>query len=314
MYGGSVNVRLEGDTLRTTDGTTLHVVESGERSAGTTVVLLHGWTLDHTSWARVATALPETCAEPVRVVRYDHRGHGSSDPAPSGTATIGQVADDLAELLADRVPTGPVVLAGHSMGGMTVMALAERHPELFAERVAGVAFVATSSGGLSRPTFGLPGPLAGAVRFGEATVNRRLARLTRGTLSGRPSLLAPGLRWLLFGQDAGWADVADTAAQVARCHPASMAGFRVSLGEHERREALAAARDLPSVVLAGGADRLCPLPHARKIAAELPGAEFAIYPGAGHMLPLERCTEVTEWIARLVRAVAAGSSSSKEAG
>jgi pimeloyl-ACP methyl ester carboxylesterase len=279
----------------TSDGTALHVNDSGAGGA-VTLVLSHGWTLDHTSWDRVVTAL----GGGIRIVRYDHRGHGGSGPAPQGSATIGQAADDLAELIADRIPTGPIVLAGHSMGGMTAMALAERHPALFAERIAAVGLVATSSGGLADATLGLPKWLAPRVAAAERRINRRLATLDRPTLMSRPKAARPGLRWLLFGTRPRKADVLATAVQIGRCHPASMAGFRSSLNEHERRDALAALSALPVVIMAGGADRLTPLPHARAIADALPGARLAIYPGAGHMLPYERDTDVAAHITALV--------------
>jgi pimeloyl-ACP methyl ester carboxylesterase len=287
----------------TSDGTALHVRDTGpvEGSDPVTLVFAHGWTLDHTSWDRVVDALPPA----VRVVRYDHRGHGGSAPAPSGTATIAQVADDLAELITSRVPVGRVVLVGHSMGGMAAMALAERHPELFAERIAAVALVATSSGGLSELTLGLPKWLATAVTRIERRLNRRLATLDRPTLMNRPGAARPGLRWLLFGSTARKADVLSTAAQVGRCHPASMVGFRGSLEGHERRAALASMRDLPVTLMAGGVDRLTALSHARVIARELPRAEFVIYPKAGHMLPYERDTDVAAHIASLVAKVTA---------
>ncbi|MBP2340960.1 pimeloyl-ACP methyl ester carboxylesterase [Saccharothrix coeruleofusca] len=277
----------------TADGTALRVVDTGPRDAGTTTVLLHGWTLDHTSWDLVAAGLPG------RVLRYDHRGHGASAPAPPGSATIAQCADDLAELLADRVPSGRVLLAGHSMGGMTVMALAERHPELL-DRVAGVVLVATSCGELAGGTLGLPGAVARAVLAGEKAANRRIAELRRPHLMRRPGLARPGLRWLLFGRDADRRHVARTAAMVGRCHPASMVAFRDSLDEHDRRKALAELAGIPCVVLAGTEDRLTPLAHARVLADELPHAELAIYPGAGHMLPLERPAAVTTHITRLL--------------
>jgi pimeloyl-ACP methyl ester carboxylesterase len=279
----------------TADGAALHVVDEGPADAPTTVVLVHAWTLDHTSWDRVAATLSRT----VRVLRFDHRGHGGSSPAPPGTATIDQLADDLAELIADRVPTGRIVLAGHSIGGMTLMALAERNPDLIASRVTGAAFVATSSGGLDTVTLGLPPRVARLVMRGEAAVNSRLATLEHRALLARPRLAEPGLRWLLFGRRPRRADVAAAAEQVARVHPASMVGFRASLSDHERRAALAVFRGVPTVVLAGGADRLTPPRHSRVIAAELPSAELVIYPGAGHMLPFERALEVTARIGGL---------------
>jgi pimeloyl-ACP methyl ester carboxylesterase len=274
----------------TSDGTALYVEDTGS-FRGATVVLVHGWTLDHTSWDRIAALLPG------RVVRYDHRGHGGSAAAPPGTATVAQAADDLAELICDRVPTGPVVLVGHSMGGMAAMALAERHPGLFTDRIGAVGLVSTSSGGLSELTLGLPTWLGHRVMAAERRINSRVARTSRRTV-GRPPVA--GLRWLLFGSAASRPDVVATADQVGRCHPASMAGFRASLNEHERRSALAAMRALPVTVLAGGADRLTPLAHARVIADELPGAHLAIYPKAGHMLPYERDVDVARRIRNLI--------------
>jgi pimeloyl-ACP methyl ester carboxylesterase len=279
----------------TSDGTALHVVDEGPADSLTTVVLVHAWTLDHTSWERTAATLSRT----VRVLRFDHRGHGGSAPAPHGTATIAQLADDLAELIADRVPTGRIVLAGHSIGGMTMMALAERNPDLIASRVTGAAFVATSCGDLGALTLGLPGPLARIVMRGERLVNSRLAKVEHRALLAKPRLAEPGLRWLLFGRRPRKADVAAAAEQVARVHPASMVGFRASLSDHSRREALATFRGIPTVVLAGGADRLTPPRHSRIIASELGDAELVIYPGAGHMLPFERGLEVTARIGAL---------------
>jgi pimeloyl-ACP methyl ester carboxylesterase len=186
------------------------------------------------------------------------------------------------------------------MGGMATMALAERHRTLFADRIAAVGLAATSSGGLSEATLGLPRWLAPRVAAAERRINRRIARRPGRVLMSRPRIAQPGLRWLLFGTHSRPVDIAATAGQVGRCHPASMVAFRESINEHERRAALAALRGLPVVVLAGGADRLTPVPHARAIAAELPAADLVIYPDAGHMLPYERDTDVAAHLTRLV--------------
>jgi pimeloyl-ACP methyl ester carboxylesterase len=283
-----------GHRFVTSDGTALHVCDEG--AGAVTVVLAHGWTLDHTSWDRVVAQLPDS----VRILRYDHRGHGGSGPAPIGTATIEQAADDLAELITDRVSSGPIVLVGHSMGGMAAMALVERHPGLFASRIAAVGLVATSSGGLSEVTLGLPRWLAKRVNRFERKVNRRMVHVDRPTLMRRAGIARPGLRWLLFGRSPDKSDVTNTAIQVSRCHPASMAGFRDSLNAHDRRSVLAAMRTHPTAILAGGADRLTDISHARVMAAELPDAEFVVYPYAGHMLPYERHAEVAAHIAALI--------------
>lgn len=291
------------------DGTSLYCRMTGPAESPVTLVLVHGWTQDHRTWDAVTEATHAQLGGPLRVLRYDHRGHGTSMRAGGGSATIERLADDLAELIADKVPHGPLVLAGHSMGGMTIMALAQRHPTLVRERVAGVAFVATSSGQMDRITLGLPG-LAGN---GAAGLVRRLcttlSRHRRDTLPLRPGVVRAGARWLVFGEHAARDETAKVADQVLRAHPASIGRFQDAISQHNRRVALAGLRGTPVVVLAGSRDRLCPPRHAITIARELPEATFVRFPGAGHMLPQERPREVAERIATLVRTAAAPAAS-----
>ncbi|CAM00399.1 pimeloyl-ACP methyl ester carboxylesterase [Saccharopolyspora erythraea NRRL 2338] len=297
----------------TCDGTRLRVLEEGDRDAPVTVVLVHGWTLSKHTWDRVVAGLPAAVGAPVRIVRYDLRGHGESDPAPPGSATIEQCADDLADVVRERVPEGPIVFVGHSMGGMTLMAFAERHRAVFEERAAGVALVGTSCGDLVAPALGLPGPVAAVANRLERRVRVRLAAARGRVLSKRSAALRPGLRWLLFGQRPTAADVASAADWVAGCNPSNMASFRDSLAEHDRLAALDDFRSVPAVVLVGLADRLTPYAHAVRLAEALPHARFTVYAGAGHMLPLERDVEVTARIAGVVRA-ATGSASEGRGG
>ncbi|MFC4004303.1 alpha/beta fold hydrolase [Prauserella oleivorans] len=284
----------------TTDGTRLHTELTGPADAEVTLVLVHGWTQDLRTWDRVVRELPPS----VRILRYDLRGHGSSSPAPPGTATIDQLADDLAELLAGRVPDGRIVLAGHSLGGMTIMALADRHPDLVAERVAGVAFVATSCGNMDRITLGLPGALGRAATRVERRLAKLLLEYRKDALPVGPAAAKAGARWLVFGRKPRRADVASVADQLLRAHPRSLGGFQNAINLHDRRTALAALRTTRAVVLAGEADRLTPLPHAEAIAEELPGARLVLYPGAGHMLAQERHREVAAVLAELTGAAA----------
>ncbi|MQA10797.1 MAG: alpha/beta fold hydrolase [Pseudonocardiaceae bacterium] len=298
----------------TDDGVALHVRDHGPAGSPVTVVLMHGWTCDHTVWDRIVGLLPagsdsasdgaRTSAVPdsasdgartsaaVRVLRYDHRGHGGSGPATAGTATIDRLAEDAAELIAARVPHGKLVLVGHSMGGMTMMALAERFPELVRSRVASAVFVSTTPRSIARMTLGLRGPLGTAAIRGENAVTVALGRARREHFLRRPAVLRPFVRRLVFGSGASRRDVAALARQVGRVHPASMSGFRQSFRTHERRVALARFAGIPCTVLVGTRDGLTPVSHARLIAEELPDAEFVRYPGAGHMLPYERAEEL----------------------
>ncbi|MGH3949024.1 MAG: alpha/beta fold hydrolase [Pseudonocardiaceae bacterium] len=286
------------DRFVTSDGTALHVRQSGPPDAPLTVFFVHGWTQDETCWNPIVSGMPDD----VRIVRHDHRGHGASAPAREGTRTLEQIADDLAELIADRAPEGPIVLVGHSMGGMTIMALAERHPALVDERVAAVAFVATSSGQMDRLTLGLPGVAGRSVPRVERIFKVLLEKRRRDTLPGNPKVLSPAARWLVFGKKAKQADVLDVTCQALRAHPSSIAGFRDAIGAHDRRVALAALRGKPTVVLVGDRDRLCPVGHAKVIADELPNTYYVLFPGAGHMLMYERADEVTARIGALVKA------------
>lgn len=292
----------------TSDGTRLAVYWQGPRQRPLTVVLVHGWVVDARVWDPVAAAL---AAGPRGwpVVRFDLRGHGSSDPVKPVSATIDVLADDLAELLTTEV-AGPVVLGGHSMGGMAILALAQRHPELVSARVAGAVFVATSCGGLLPLELGLPPWLARMVARGESSLTRWASGsqwlMSRERTARWPGLVRPVVRWLQFGEHPRRADVTLSSRCVARCRPASMVAFRATFDDYEQAAALAAFRHLPTLVVGGTRDRLTPIRHAERIAAALPHATLVRYPGAGHMVQLERAEQVSQQIRELLATVESG--------
>jgi pimeloyl-ACP methyl ester carboxylesterase len=286
--------------MRTSAGVRLNVEIDGAEDAPVTVILAHGWTLDSRSWAPVASALTASQRPLARVIRYDHRAHGRSDSVARADMTIEALADDLAEVISQLAPTGPLVLGGHSMGGMAVMALAEQHPELVAERVAGVALVSTAAGGLADTTLGLSESMLRLVRRGEAKLADAAWVDRRAMLSRRPRVIAPAARALLIGPGADRGAVMATARSLASCRPAAMVGFRPTLNAHERHAALAAFAHIPVEVSVGTRDKLTPVGQSRRIVASLETAQLNVYPGAGHMLPLERVAGVSAKLAGLV--------------
>ncbi|MFP5219417.1 MAG: alpha/beta fold hydrolase [Actinomycetes bacterium] len=299
-------------TVVTEDGVDLHVEEhgpaEGEGAVEAVLVLAHGYTQGSRLWGGVVRDLL-TARPRLRVVVYDHRGHGRSGRATQETATLEQLARDLHRVV-ETVTEGrsdlPVLLGGHSMGGMTLMALAEQHPELFEGRVAGVAFIGTSSGGLDEVPWGLPAPLVPLFKKLLPVANRLAYEAERRGRARRQ------IRWfeafVNFAAGADPADVQDVLDVQAECSAETMHFFLATFSDHDRGRALDALAHVPSLVVVGEQDRLCPVEHSRAIAAALPRSELVLFPGAGHMVHLERRPEVVRHLAALVdRSLAARS-------
>ena len=274
--------------VTTQDGVSLYAEVSGPLSdADATVVLVHGWTLDRRLWDDVVERLVGSCPG-LRVVAYDARDHGRSGTGAREARTLPRLAADLGAVVAATAPDGPVVLAGHSMGGMTLMAFGEADPGLLDGRVAGAAFVATSSGSLGGGSTGrLLGHALGGGRRAEQA-GRRLTSL-------------PRVQRLAFGAGARRDHVALTEEMWRRTPATVTADLFEEMQRHERRAALAAYADVPVAVLAGSRDRLIPPAHAAAIARSLPSADLVVLGGAGHMLPFERPREVATALAVLGR-------------
>lgn len=299
------------------DGVRLHVETSGPVDAPVTVVLLHGWCLDRRTWRQQVAALAEMGRKAPRVIAYDTRGHGRSGATRLRSATLAQLGDDLAEVVRRFAPSGPVVLAGHSMGGMTIMEYAHRHPGEFASRVAGLLFVSTTAEGHTHTRYGLPRHVATVLRAGETLGAGLLAR-SGAWCPHRAVLpaLRPALRWLLFGDECPEDALRLTERSVARAPLRSIGGFRSSIGTQQRLDTLAqlAERgDMPAAALVGDQDRLTPPACAESIAGALPCTELQVLPGGGHMLPLERPEAVSTALTTIVRRVAREAKRAREA-
>ncbi|WP_229072278.1 alpha/beta fold hydrolase [Actinoplanes sp. DH11] len=291
--------------IRLADGVRLHVTVSGPADAPVTVVLLHGWCQDQQTWNDQVAALSAMGRKAPRVIAYDTRGHGRSGSTRLGSATLDQLGDDLAEVLRRFAPSGPVVLAGHSMGGMTIMEYAHRHPAEFAARVAGLLLVSTTAEGHTHTHYGLPQRVAGLLRAGETFGAGLLAR-SGAWCPHRVVLpaLRPAVQWLLFGDECAESALRVTLGALGRASLRSIGGFRASVGAQQRLDTLATLTDVPAAVLVGDRDRLTPTACAESIAGALPGATLEVLPGAGHMLPLERPEEVSTALVTIVRRAA----------
>ncbi|MFI5695740.1 alpha/beta fold hydrolase [Kribbella sp. NPDC051586] len=338
-----MTIQLERSGVTTRDGVRLNVEATGPADAPVTVLLVHGWTCSTRSWHNQVERLPEVLGEDVvRVVTYDHRGHGRSEAAPAGSMRLDQLADDLVTVLDEVVGDGPVVYAGHSMGGMTLMAAADQYPDLFGTRIRAAALVSTTSGHLTEGALGIPSrfdPAAARIaprvlklvgtradRRAEAAARRAAARTRRepgvepasGTRAAsrfvgaarRAAVAAahlqrPALRRVVFGRHVDQAEVQLFLEDLAVVPGPSYGGFFETMLEHDRGHALKVLGELPVEIMHGTRDRLLPPRHANRMAAQLPSARLWIYPGAGHMLMQERPRDVTHRLASLARKVSA---------
>ncbi|AMT72957.1 alpha/beta fold hydrolase [Mycobacteroides immunogenum] len=289
--------RQHEDFFTAGDGTRIGFSDTRNRAAPTTVLFLHGWTQNREAWDDVAGPLHKHNPE-LRIVALDHRGHGKSDPAPGGSVNVRQLATDAADFINAEIPTGQIVIVGHSMGGMTMMGLGEYHQDLVAQRISGAVFVATSAGRLLHRLRVVP-PVFSVVK---AVV---LGVVAQGWFLQQGYLMRPIISTLVFGRDPRPYDVSRVWDQIRSGTPRSYKDAAESMVLHEDlTEGLSAYRGMPSAVLAGARDFLTPAGDSRIIAAALQTNELRTYPGSGHMLPNERAGEVINEIVTVLDALA----------
>jgi non-heme chloroperoxidase len=263
-------------SLPTADGANLAVWDIGE---GPTVVLPHCWGCTHAIWVPVARRLVESGH---RVVLYDQRGHGASG---RGTVplTIETLADDFAAVLAAR-DVHDAVLAGHSMGGMTIMALAAHRPEILAARARAIVLVATAAADLGSGA-------AAAEWFAANLIASPAVSLALRSPAGNRFVRG------VFGVDPVRAQMDLTRMLFAETTPQVRAGFLSSMSTMNLLEGIATI-GIPTTVMVGSRDRLTSPSRADQLVHAIPGARLVTLLGRGHMLPLEDADAVAAEIAR----------------
>ncbi|MGK5170952.1 alpha/beta fold hydrolase [Geodermatophilus sp. CPCC 205761] len=297
------------------DGVLLDVEEVGPADAPLTVVFVHGYTISMASWTFQRRALGAELATAngsrptARLVFYDQRGHGASGRGPAEHSTMEQLGRDLARVVESRAPRGPVVLVGHSMGGMTVMALAALRPELFGTKIVGAALLSTSSGNLADLDFGMPELLtrvrAALFPVAAFTMRRRpaFAERTRRLAADLISHVTWSLSFASADVDPALGRYVDS--MIAGTPVEVIAEFYPALAGMDHTAALEPLRAVPTLVLTGDRDTLIPGEHSEAIVERLPDSEYVVVPDAGHMVLLEQPDVVTAAISGLLRRVVA---------
>jgi pimeloyl-ACP methyl ester carboxylesterase len=270
-----------------------------------TLLFTHGFCLPQDSWHYQRAEFSATH----RMVFWDQRGHGRSDRPPRGEdgkgkpVTVEQLGEDLYAVLEATCPEGPVILIGHSMGGMTLMALAAAHPELFGDRIVGAALISTSAGRFEDLAFGLPRPSAKLLHRATPTVLELLARQTGLVERGRALGGDLGLvltRRYAFGSDVPESLVRYTQDLIQSVPIDVIADFYPIFGQLDFGDTLSVFDRVPSLVLSGANDLVLPVAHSEALADAIPSADYVVLPNAGHALILEHPDAVGEALRTLV--------------
>lgn len=254
------------------DGKRISYLAVEDVRAGTdeTLLLIHGAGVSARSWTNQLQGLGRA----LHVLAIDLPGHGESDPI--GEATVEGYADAARGLLM-VLGAGRVFVAGHSLGGAVVQALAARHPGV----VEGLVLLSTCAklpgSDDSRGSFlwYLPGPLRKIVFFSMA----------------KKAQFAPGAprQAVLLGME-----------ELRSCRPETIFEGRDGGAGHEPG---GGGIRVPTLILCGSQDRLTPPELSERLKELIAGARLQIVEGAGHMLPLEAAERVNQETLDFVGAV-----------
>jgi pimeloyl-ACP methyl ester carboxylesterase len=305
------SLRSEGPDVLTPDGVVLHT-EVDERDAyppapGTldllpedlTLVLVHGYALSLDCWHFQRQHFRGR----VRMVLYDQRSHGRSGRSAAENCRVPQLARDLRQVLDEVAGDGPVVLAGHSMGGMTIMRLAAEQPELFGSRVLAVALFSTAAGEVTdhSPIRGLPGrAFHRAVPPLMATLNRIPELVHKGRTAGSDLSFVVTKR-ASFGSDVPPSYVQFMSDMLAGTPLEVVADFYPAFAELDEFAAFATLARIPTAVVGGEDDLITPVSHTDRIIELLPEADVRRLADCGHMGIIERSRAFNEVLESLFR-------------
>lgn len=278
------------------------VEESLDNKNDVTVIFSHGYALRMDEFHYQRRDLRHLA----RMVFYDQRGHGSSDHGSKESHNVWQLGEDLFSVISQLAPTGDFVLVGHSMGGMSIQALAKSHPELFGTRIKAVVLVCTSSGGVSQVPLGLPDSLG---RFVQG-----IAPAVTSVLSGQQNLVdksreaGSDLTLLLtrrysFGSNPN-TDLTEFVVDMHGHTSIDVIGdFLKAIADFDSKEFVSVIGNCNAYIVAAKDDLLTPLEHSQDLANRIAKAELVVIPDTGHMLPLERYLELNELITNAVSKV-----------
>jgi pimeloyl-ACP methyl ester carboxylesterase len=299
-------LRGRGRTVESFDGTQLYVDVMGDDSLPT-IVFAHGYALGHTVWHFQRRDL----SDEFRIVSYDQRGHGASEQSPADDYSIEALGRDLSAVIEATLSSDePVLLVGHSMGGMTVLSYVEQYPESLVDRVAGAVLMSTSGHDVVTGGVASIGVAAFQGLYNRVTRRAFDALGRRADAADRVYASSSDLSYVLtkligLNADASPAHVAFTEQLLLDCPTTVKAAVGPMFTSVDLREA-APLLKTPTLVIVGERDRLTPPAQARRLVELLPDAELVELQGIGHMTPLEAHAEINAYIRAFGRRVLKG--------
>jgi len=232
-----------------------------DEGKGLPLVLVHGFPFDRRVWSKQVDAFQGSC----RVIAPDLRGFGESE-AVAGPTPMSSFAEDLHTLL-QQLDTGPIILAGHSMGGYVALAYAKAHPE----SLQGLVLVGTKAGP--------DAPQAALAR-------RALAEQVRSEGS---SVVAEAMAARMLSDRNEDATMAATVRDfMEAASPEGLIGALLGMAERPDAGPWLGKIRVRTLVITGTDDRLIPPVEAEALLMAIPGAQLRLIPKAGHLVAFEQ--------------------------
>lgn len=314
------SLRSEPVTVVAEDGVPLHVevdeVDHGAVGGGllqrlrggqpdVTVVFAHGYCLNLDCWHFQRAAYRNL----VRSVYYDQRSHGRSGHSDREHSTFEQLGRDLKHVIDATAPDGPVVLVGHSMGGMSIVSLTEQFPELIGDKVVGVGLISTTAGGLdpSRMLLPmLPARLSGPMTRRAVRTLRRGHKVVDSVRRLGGAIAAVATDRYAFGDEVpqGYVEFVDEMLSATPFEV--VAEFFPHFSGLDKFDCVEVLGKVPTSIICGTADKLTSIGHSRKLHSRIPGSRLLECEGAGHMVLLERHDHVNAELDQLITAATTG--------
>jgi pimeloyl-ACP methyl ester carboxylesterase len=287
-------------TVRAVDGTPLHAEVFGPDD-GYPIVLTHGITCAIRAWAHQIADL----ATDYRVIAFDHRGHGRSGVPRRGGYSLNHLASDLDSVLeATLAPHERAVLAGHSMGGITIAAWSAHYRDKVRRRAAAVALINTTTGDLVRKVklFSAPRELSWARVMAARGLVNAFGGFPLPATDRIPSRYLVAM--LAVGRDADPSAARVVCELFAQTSPAGRGGCAKMLVDALGSRYLDLdALTVPTLVIGSEADRLTPISQSRRIARTAPNVVGLVELPGGHCSMLEQPREVNRHLRALAESV-----------